>query len=517
MRGRRADGQRVKPAHETRPTFRARPVHVTMRMRRDVQTSLRNGKMHRRVRDVLAAARSKLDCRIVQYAVLRNHLHLLIEAQDQRALARAMKGFTVRLARRVNSTLDRNGAVFPQRYHAHVLETPREMRNALVYILNNAKKHGREHGLAWASDRTWVDACSSAAYFDGWAAGCGPRGAPMPCRARRVGFLRDFLAGLALRSERTTRTMKTAHLALVVALWSAAGCVVSSRLLGRSGSNDGSPSSPRSSASSNDRNQAAATAPGDAAAPPAEAPPELGAEPLDPAYRPYQPENAKRLLAELEAVHADPGKRARPDDEILIELYVYANALYVHGDAEQKPWAVQMWTRGKQLAKTPANVGSRDEVESKSLRWAAIAVADLRSFARGNLVGAYDPNKSLAELDEHVGAHEKEFLAGKQSARARALLAAGKQIAADHRKEFAAQGAKATQQRGYDEDPEVKKLESDWHDLNVEAGSLAERLGEDAPSNWANSTHPALKPYQKKLTAYQAKLRRLRKKHGLPE
>lgn len=164
--------ERQGPAHEARATFRAKPVHVTMRMQRDVRTSLRNGKVHQRVRDAMCAARARWNCRIVHFAVLRNHVHLLIEAEDQQALARAMKGFTVRLARRVNAYLDRKGAVFPLRYHAHVLETPREMRNALVYVLNNAKKHGRQRGLAWAEDPTWVDACSSAAYFDGWAAGC---------------------------------------------------------------------------------------------------------------------------------------------------------------------------------------------------------------------------------------------------------------------------------------------------------------------------------------------------------
>jgi hypothetical protein len=249
------------------------------------------------------------------------------------------------------------------------------------------------------------------------------------------------------------------------------------------------------------------------------APPELEVESLDPAYRPNQAENAKRLLAELEAAHAHPATRTRPDDEILIELHVYANALYLHGDEVQKPWALQMWTRGKQLARTPANVGSRDEVESASLRWAALALSDLRGFerARGERASAHDPTQSLADLDKHVTAHEKQFLGGRNSARARALLAAGKKIASDYSAQFAKQAAKAKKQRAYDEDPEVKQLESDWHDLNVEAGSLAESLGEDAPSNWANSTHALLKPYQKKLATYQARLRKLRRKHGMPE
>ncbi len=36
------------------------------------------------------------------------------------------------------------------------------MRNALVYVLNNARRH--DPGVAW----DWVDPLSSAAFFDGW-------------------------------------------------------------------------------------------------------------------------------------------------------------------------------------------------------------------------------------------------------------------------------------------------------------------------------------------------------------
>ncbi len=56
----------------------------------------------------------------------------------------------------------RAGAIFRERYHEHVFKTPREVRNGLVYVLNNARKHG----IALA--RYAVDAFSSARWFDGW-------------------------------------------------------------------------------------------------------------------------------------------------------------------------------------------------------------------------------------------------------------------------------------------------------------------------------------------------------------
>jgi hypothetical protein len=84
-----------------------------------------------------------------------------------------VKGLLVRVARALNRLWRRRGAVVADRYHAHALRTPREARNALVYVLQNARKHlGRLAGL---------DRASSAACFDGWTAG-----APAPAAARRV-------------------------------------------------------------------------------------------------------------------------------------------------------------------------------------------------------------------------------------------------------------------------------------------------------------------------------------------
>ena len=71
-----------------------------------------------------------------------------------------MKGLCVRIARALNRLWKRAGSVFSDRYHAHVLKTPREVRNALNYVLHNAARHGSRLG--------GPDPCSSGAWFDGW-------------------------------------------------------------------------------------------------------------------------------------------------------------------------------------------------------------------------------------------------------------------------------------------------------------------------------------------------------------
>ena len=67
----------------------------------------------------------------------------------------------VRIARGLNLLWKRKGRVFADRYHDHVLKTSREVRNALAYVLNNA----RHHGLRL---RQLMDIFSSAGRFDGW-------------------------------------------------------------------------------------------------------------------------------------------------------------------------------------------------------------------------------------------------------------------------------------------------------------------------------------------------------------
>ncbi len=77
-----------------------------------------------------------------------------------------MRALEIRLARAINRARNRIGRVFDDRYHARALSTPREVRNALVYVLQNARKHFEQKGITVARD--WLDRFSSAPWFDGW-------------------------------------------------------------------------------------------------------------------------------------------------------------------------------------------------------------------------------------------------------------------------------------------------------------------------------------------------------------
>jgi hypothetical protein len=79
---------------------------------------------------------------LVTTPVQANHLHLIVEAASSKALARAMKGLLVSIAKRLNSIAGRKGRVFADRYHTSMLATPTQTRNALAYTLLNFRKHG---------------------------------------------------------------------------------------------------------------------------------------------------------------------------------------------------------------------------------------------------------------------------------------------------------------------------------------------------------------------------------------
>jgi REP element-mobilizing transposase RayT len=110
------------------------------------------------IRSRFEIAAQRFDVRLIEYSVQSNHLHLIVETKDERSLARAMKGLWVRIARALNRLWQRSGAVLDD--HARALKTPREVRNALIYVLQNARKHG-VHSRG-------PDPFSSGPAFDGW-------------------------------------------------------------------------------------------------------------------------------------------------------------------------------------------------------------------------------------------------------------------------------------------------------------------------------------------------------------
>jgi REP element-mobilizing transposase RayT len=142
---------RARPVHRT-----AHPVHVTLR------AGVYSLRTQRLALTVLGALResNREWFRVVHYSIQDSHIHLIVEAEDTKSLASGVRGLMVRVARRVNRVLRRGGRFWADRWHGRALDGPRQVRNVLVYVLQNHQKHTRGASL---------DPLSSAAAFDGFA------------------------------------------------------------------------------------------------------------------------------------------------------------------------------------------------------------------------------------------------------------------------------------------------------------------------------------------------------------
>jgi REP element-mobilizing transposase RayT len=121
----------------------------------------------RELKRSLGEACERGEFRVTHYSLQRDHAHLIVEAQGKEALARGMKSIGARLARAVNRVFSRSGPVLDGRFHHRVLRTPREVRNALAYVLLNARRHLAKRARGRALP-VRLDPASSGRWFDGW-------------------------------------------------------------------------------------------------------------------------------------------------------------------------------------------------------------------------------------------------------------------------------------------------------------------------------------------------------------
>lgn len=164
--------RQCQPHTKRPPLSRHSAVHAVLRVEADIGT-LRRRDAYRAIRRALRTVLRRSDFRVVHISLQGAHVHLVVEADDERALARGMRGFEIAAARRLNAAVSaarrrtRRGRVFADRYHARILHSPRDVRAVINYVLNNWRHHGEDCTIDTAD---WhVDYFSSGPTFDGWA------------------------------------------------------------------------------------------------------------------------------------------------------------------------------------------------------------------------------------------------------------------------------------------------------------------------------------------------------------
>jgi REP element-mobilizing transposase RayT len=147
--------------HDKRPTLDGKlPVHVTWRMLPGVW-NLRTQRCKKPIRLAILAASKRAGFRLIHVSLQGNHIHAIIEATSKKALSTGMQSLAIRIAKALNKLMGREGPVFADRYHEHVIKTPQEMANALAYVVGNYQIHRARMGDP-LRDRNYQDPYATA-------------------------------------------------------------------------------------------------------------------------------------------------------------------------------------------------------------------------------------------------------------------------------------------------------------------------------------------------------------------
>jgi REP element-mobilizing transposase RayT len=147
------------------PIHREHPLHVTIRVV-DGLPSLRGAEAYALILSIFRAARGRFGFHIVEFDVLADHIHLIVECDAPDSLERGMRGLCTRLGKRLNKLFQRHGKLVAHRHHARALPTPLEVRRALAYVLLNQRIHDTRAGRH--RPKRWIDSRSSGIAFAGW-------------------------------------------------------------------------------------------------------------------------------------------------------------------------------------------------------------------------------------------------------------------------------------------------------------------------------------------------------------
>jgi REP element-mobilizing transposase RayT len=161
--GRRKGAGRPNKTRTVNHMTRARvdfrkPLHITMRLQEGVP-NIRNKTLLKQFKKSANQA-AKFELHVIHFSLLRNHLHMIVEAKDNEALALGMRSLAGRFGKQIRRHAGGKGRVFQGRYHLKTIKSARQMRRTLEYVLLNYAKHTKlpEH----------LDPFSSAYGFKHW-------------------------------------------------------------------------------------------------------------------------------------------------------------------------------------------------------------------------------------------------------------------------------------------------------------------------------------------------------------
>ncbi len=152
------------------------PAHITIRLTEGLP-SLRQNDLFNEFKNSLTLAKKK-GLKVVHYALLGNHIHMIVESYDNKTLSRGMQSFGISFAKaikrfkKVNDLVagksnksEMKQPIFNGSYHLRIVRTPTEMKRLLQYVLLNPVKHKQVNA--------YLDKFTTACFFNSWEDLCG--------------------------------------------------------------------------------------------------------------------------------------------------------------------------------------------------------------------------------------------------------------------------------------------------------------------------------------------------------
>jgi REP element-mobilizing transposase RayT len=127
--------------HTSRPQLRrSASLHLTIKVKK-IKADLKNKTILIILKKAILNARRQ-GLKVIHFTLEYDHVHLLIEADNNNILGKGMKAFGVTLAKAVNRVKNSKGGVYKHRYHFRQISSARQLKNVLIYIFGNGVKHG---------------------------------------------------------------------------------------------------------------------------------------------------------------------------------------------------------------------------------------------------------------------------------------------------------------------------------------------------------------------------------------
>ncbi|MBC7714103.1 MAG: transposase [Rhizobacter sp.] len=126
--------------HTSRPELhRPCSLHLTVKIKK-IKADIKNKTiLHFLKRAILNSRKQGL--KVIHFSLEYDHVHLLIEADNNIVLGKGMKSFGVTLSKAINKVKNQKGGVYKHRYHFRQISSARQLKNVMKYIFLNGVKH----------------------------------------------------------------------------------------------------------------------------------------------------------------------------------------------------------------------------------------------------------------------------------------------------------------------------------------------------------------------------------------